>query len=313
MAICESCGHAAGPGALFCGHCGKPLQTAVTAPLPDLGGAAAHQAATAALASAPSLAGTPESAGDGGAFTWPFQQANWRGRLWILLLGWIPVFGWLPTLTISVGWMMDAIGRRGRGETDRLPHPRNLLQMFVHGIIYWLMLFLYVALPIWLLGAMFAAETAIIAQEFHRWMMNSGENAIITGVNVVALGLGASEQIAIIPQQDLMTLIQHWAIAYTAGFFLPVFWLVFAVPVFTAATIRFAISGRFGSYFRPIANTGFVLRHFFGFLWLFAVMAAVIVMAALLPVVGIYLLFTLGLWIIAYYGGRLGAKLHPHA
>lgn len=306
MTTCESCGHVVEPGALFCGHCGKPVQTAVTAPLPHLSGAAAHQGATATLASVPS------PASDGNAFTWPFQQANWRGRLWILLLGWIPVFGLLSAMTVSIGWMMDAIGRRGRDQVDKLPQPRSLLVMFVHGIVYWVMLSFYVTVPIWLLGTLFAAETAIITQEFHRWVMNSGQNAIITGINIVALGLGASEPITLIPQQDLLSLIRHWALVYTAGFFLPVFWVVFAVPVFMAATIRFAVSGRFGSYFRPIANTGFVLRHFFGFLWLFAVMVALIVMAGLLPLVGIYLLFTVGLWIIAYYGGRLGAKLHPH-
>lgn len=312
MTMCESCGHAAEPGALFCANCGKQLKAAAAEP-PAASATVAHQAAAATLATAPSFSEASEAAGDGNAFTWPFQQENWPGRLWILLLGWIPVFGWLPALTISVGWMMDAIGRRGRAETDRLPHPRNILQMFLHGIVYWLMLFLYVAVPIWILGTIFATGTAIIAQEFHRWMSNSGENVVITGVNVVALGLGASGQIALIPQQTLMTLIEHWAAVYTAGLFLPIFWIVFAVPVFMAATIRFAVSGRFGSYFRPIANTGFVLRHFFGFLWLFAVMAGVTVLAAVLPLVGIYLLFTVGLWIIAWYAGRLGAKLHPQA
>ncbi len=310
MAFCELCGHATDPGAMFCGNCGKPLKNVASEPRPDLT-SLAHAAAPAAVASAPPLAGTPHAAGDGNAFTWPFRQENWPGRLWVLLLGWIPLFGWLPAFTISFGWMMEAIGRRGRGEADSLPQPRNILQMFVHGIVYWLMLFLYVAVPIWLLGAIFAAETAIITQEFHGWMVNSGENALITGLNVVALGLGASDQFALIPQQDLLTLIQRWAVVYTAGFLLPVFWVVFAVPVFMAATIRFAVSGRYGSYFRPIANTAFVLRHFFGFLGLFAVMAAVIVVTGLLPLMGIYLFFTAGLWITAYYAGRLGARLHP--
>ena len=312
MTVCESCGHATEPGALFCANCGKKLKSANPEPTPAATGVG-HQAAAATLAIAPSLSGAHDAADDGNAFTWPFQHENWQSRLWILLLGWIPVFGWLAALTISVGWMMDAIGRRGRGETDRLPSPRNILQMFLHGIVYWLMLFLYVAVPISIIGAIFTTESAIIAQEFHRWVMNSGENVVITAVNVVALGLGASEQIALIPQQTLTALIQHWVVAYTAGFFLPMFWVVFAVPVFMAATIRFAVSGRFSSYFHPIANTGFVLRHFFGFLWLIAVMLGVILLAGLLPLVGIYLLFTAGLWIIAWYAGRLGAKLHPQA
>jgi hypothetical protein len=312
MAICESCGSATQPGALFCPHCGKPLKAGSTENVPDPVGVAREAVAAPGVA-APSLAASPNTAIGENAFTWPFQQQNWPSRLWILFLSWIPVFGWLPALTITFGWMMDAIGRRAHGNADTLPHPRNLLQMFVHGILYWLMLLLYVAVPIWLLGAIFAAETAIITQEFHQWVMNSAENVTITAVNIVASGIGVSEQIALTPQQTLAELIQHWAVVYTAGFFLPVVWVVFAVPVFFAATIRFAVTGKFGSYFRPIANTGFVLRHFLGFLWLFAVIIAVNVVAGLLPVIGIYLWFTLGIWIVAYYAGRLGTKLHSQA
>ncbi len=310
MAFCESCGHAIEPDALFCAHCGAHLKPA-TVPLPDRG-TTTHQALSAAVVAAPALAGAPEVVADGNAFTWPFQQENWPGRLWILLLGWIPVLGWLPALTISVGWMLDAMGRRGRGEADSLPRPRSILQMFVHGIVYWSMLVLYVAVPLWLFGAIFAAETAIIVDEFHLWMVNSSENAVITAINVVALILGLTRQIPLIPQQDLLTLIRHWSVAYTAGFLVPLLWVGFAFPVFMASTIRFAVSGRFRSYFRPIANTEFVLRHLFGFLWLFAVMIAILVVTALLPLVGTYLFFTLGVWIVAYYGGRLGAKLHLH-
>ncbi len=309
--ICESCGSATQPGALFCHHCGKPLEAGRPEHLPDPVGVAREAvAATAVVAPAPPLAGSPNTVIGENAFTWPFQRQNWPSRLWILFLSWIPLFGWLPALTISIGWMMEAIGRRGRGDADRLPHPVNFFQMFVHGILYWLMLLLYVALPIWVLGALFTAETAIITQEFHSWLMNSAENVTITAVNMVASGIGVSEQIELIPQEALTALIQHWAVVYTAGFFVPVIWVVFAVPVFIAATIRFAVTGEFGSYFRPISNTGFVLRHFFGFLWLLAVVIAVNVVAGLLPVIGIYLWFTLGIWIVAYYAGRLGTKLH---
>jgi hypothetical protein len=310
MAVCESCGHAVEAGALFCAHCGTSLKM-IAVPLPDQG-SASHQSLAAAHVVSPVLADAPGAARDGNAITWPFRQEHWPSRLWILLLGWIPVLGWLPALTISVGWMLDATGRRGRGETDRLPRPRNIVQMFVHGIVYWLMLVLYVAVPLWLFGAIFAAETAIIVDEFHLWVVNSSENATITGINVVALSLGLTKQVALIPQQDLLSLIQHWAVAYTAGFFVPLLWVVFASPVFAAASIRFAVTGQFCSYFRPIANTEFVLRHLFGFLWLFVVMIANLVVASLIPLAGTYLLFTVGLWIIAYYGGRLGAKLHLH-
>src|SRR5579862_2984824 len=220
MAVCDSCAQPVEPGARYCAQCGGPL-TAAAVPSPGKINAA-HQAMPDTHVAAPDLAGLPSTAGDGNAFTWPFRQENWPRRLWILLLGWIPVLGWLPALTISVGWMLDATGRRGRGETDRLPHPRNILQMFAHGIVYWLMLVLYVAVPLWLFGAIFAAETAIIVEEFHAWMMNSSENAVITGVNVATLGLGLTNQIALIPQEDLLTLIQHWAVVYTAGFFVPV-------------------------------------------------------------------------------------------
>jgi hypothetical protein len=311
MAVCESCGHAVEADALFCAHCGAHLRPA-SAPAPSHPDAALHVQSVAAVVGVSAHVEAPHAVADGNAITWPFQQEHWPRRLWILLLGWIPVLGWLPALTISVGWMLDATGRRGRGETDRLPRPRNIVQMFVHGIVYWLMLILYVAVPLWLFGAIFAAETAIIVDEFHLWVVNSSENATITGINVVALSLGLAKPVALVPQQDLLSLIQHWAVAYTAGFFVPLVWVAFASPVFAAASIRFAVTGQFRSYFRPIANIEFVLRHLFGFLWLFAVMIANLVVASLIPLAGTYLLFTVGLWIIAYYGGRLGAKLHLH-
>ena len=51
--------------------------------------------------------------------------------------------------------MIEAIGRRGRGDADNCRNRAIFLWMFVHGIVYWLMLLLYVAVPIWLLGAIF--------------------------------------------------------------------------------------------------------------------------------------------------------------
>jgi hypothetical protein len=245
-------------------------------------------------------------ANDGNAFTWPFAQKNWFLSLWILLIGWIPL------MTVSIGWMIEAIGRRGRGESDLLPHARNVLRMLAHGILYWLMFVLYLAVPIWLLGAILTAETAIIMQEFNHWATASIENSAITAANVV-LGLGVLDQIALIPQQDLLSLLEHWAAVYTAGFVAPAIWVVFALPVFVAATIRFAVTGKLGSYFRPFANTGFVLSHFVGFMWLFAVTIALNLLFLLIPVVGWILWLTMGVWIIAYYAGNLANKLHPSA
>ena len=52
-------------------------------------------------------------------------------------------------------FLWPGTGRRGRGDADKLPHPSHVVQMFVHGIVYWLMLILYVAVPLWLVGAVF--------------------------------------------------------------------------------------------------------------------------------------------------------------
>jgi hypothetical protein len=299
IAICESCGSPSEPGALFCAHCGTLLKAAATEHLPA-SSTVANEAAPAIAA----VGATP--ANDGNAFTWPFAQKNWFLSLWILLIGWIPL------MTVSIGWMIEAIGRRGRGEADLLPHARNVLRMLAHGILYWLMFVLYLAVPIWLLGAILTAETAIITEEFNHWATASIENSAITAANVV-LGLGVLDQIALIPQQDLLSLLEHWAAVYTAGFVAPVIWVVFALPVFVAATIRLAVTGKLASYFRPFANTGFVLSHFVGFMWLFAVTIAVNLLFLLIPVVGWIIWLTMGVWIIAYYAGNLAKKLHPNA
>ena len=177
IAICESCGSPSEPGALFCAHCGTPLKAAATEHLPA--------SSTVANDAAPAIAAVGATpANDGNAFTWPFAQKNWFLSLWILLIGWIPL------MTVSIGWMIEAIGRRGRGEADLLPHARNVLRMLSHGILYWVMFALYLAVPIWLLGAILTAETAIITQEFNHWATASIENSAITAANVV-LGLGS--------------------------------------------------------------------------------------------------------------------------
>ena len=298
MAACESCGNPSEPGALFCAHCGKPLKPAASEQLPK---SATITQETAAAIGSPTV--LPASGGN--AITWPFAQQNWFVSLAILLIGWIPL------MTITIGWMIEAIGRRGRREADPLPHARNVLLMFAHGILYWLMFVLYLAVPIWFFGVMFTVETVRITQEFNHWVTASLENTAITGANVV-MGLGVSNQIALIPQQDLLSLVERWAALYTAGFVAPVLWTVFALPVFVAATIRFAVSGKPGSYFRPLANTAFVLKHFPGFVWLFVVTIAVNILLLLIPVVGWMLWLTMGVWIVAYYAGNLARKLNPH-
>ena len=297
---CQFCGSPTEPGARFCASCGKPLSPAATE----------HPASSGPPTGSAAIASPTISSGN--AFTWPFEQLNWASNLWVLLLAWIPVFGWIPALTITEGWMIDAIGRFGRHDSDKLPHPRDIPRMFAHGIVYWVMLFLYAAVPVWILGVIFATETTIITHEFGQWVTDSTENAAITTVNVVSLGLGGPTLADLIPQQTLLSLVERWAAVYTAGFVLPVLWLVFALPVFMAATIRFGVTNRIGSYFHPIANTGFVLRHPIGFAWLFIVMIAVNFVAALLPVIGIYIWLTAGIWIVAHCAGRLATKLRLH-
>lgn len=300
---CQFCGHATEPGTLFCAHCGKPLNSASTAHHAGSGGATSTgPIATPAITTA-------------NALTWPFEQPNWPGSLWMLLIAWIPVFGWIPALTITEGWMIDGIGRLGRNESDRLPKARDLPRMFAHGIVYWAMLFLYAAVPVWILGLIFATETAVVSHEFGLWVTDSTANAAITTANVISLGLGGPTLLDLIPQQTLLSLLERWAVVYTAGIVLPVLWLVFALPVFMAATIRFGVTNKIGSYFHPVANTGFVLRHPIGFAWLFIVIVAVNVVCGLLPVIGIYIWLTAGIWIIAHCAGRLAMKLplHDHA
>jgi hypothetical protein len=86
--------------------------------------------------------------------------------------------------------------------------------------------------------------------------------------------------------------------------------VLFALPVFVAATIRFAITGKPGSFFHPLANTAFVFRHLPSFAWLFIVIIAINIVCGLIPLLGLYLWLTLGVWIVAYYAGQLGTKLH---
>ncbi|MGA2260621.1 MAG: hypothetical protein ABSH28_04195 [Acidobacteriota bacterium] len=68
-----------------------------------------------------------ESQPNGNALTWPFYQTHWFFSLCILLVGWFPVP--IP-MTFTMGWLLDATGRRGRRESTRLPQVRNLGRMY---------------------------------------------------------------------------------------------------------------------------------------------------------------------------------------
>ena len=309
MSTCTSCGAAVLSGAHFCSSCGRPLSQ-LTAEPGDLvlaaGGVIAAAPRSASIAAQITVNDNP--------LTWVFHQKGWFGSIWILLVGWF--FTPLP-MTLSFGWMLDAIARRSRGDAQRLPQARDLLHMLRDGLVVWLAIFLIFAVPIVVFGIVFAVVDAEATNRMTAWVLGRIFNPYIPTWNSFA-SLG--NQIGIFGTLPTFGLLEPISferlvgelIAQAAGVLL--FYSIYIIVAtfgFLAGTIRFALSRRVSDYFHPLHNFTVAAAH----LWRFAIVVLLLMVLhyvnaiLVLSTIGSILVFTFGIWIIADIIGRLGAKL----
>ena len=102
----------------------------------------------------------------GNAFTWPFHQVGWYKTIWMPLAWFIlPGFGTL----LSLGWAIDAIRRRARGDSILIPQIADIASFFKHGVVIFSMTILYFVIPV----AMFVSltEMSFLGQLAQLWAL----------------------------------------------------------------------------------------------------------------------------------------------
>ena len=256
---CDNCGHS--EKGVFCGHCGSKM------PPP------------------------PPRATN--AITWPFFQPEWYLSLW-MPLAWIIPFGQF----LSLGWSVDAIGRRGRKQFQLLPQPGDIIRIFKYGFVIIFFALFYFALPLtimsWVLGLTWLQTTwtFLIAIWDLFWHKQS---------------------------QSLISLIITYIIKIVSDSAAPILYMAVAVPMFLTARIRYALTGQLRSFVKLYANLAFCIRHVGNILLYFFLSSVLRIVIILLssvflavPFLGQVLpvaLVAMGISIRAYWAGDLAQKM----
>jgi hypothetical protein len=231
----------------------------------------------------------------GNAITWPFLEPRWHASVWMPFLWWaFPPFG----LYIGLGWSLEAIRRQAIGDPQRLPRAQDLSPMMRHGFVVFLMTFLYFWIPL-----------AVLAKIFEwNWLLQMWESMIWIWNAVLHR-----------PQEPLLAFLTRQTLKLLANASVPALYVALAVPLFVAARIRYALSGKIRSFFNLLGGVLLILRHLGGmllYLFLAAVtQTALVILGLLFATTGIGLMVSAilggaGIWILSYLGGNLAQEVY---
>jgi hypothetical protein len=228
----------------------------------------------------------------GNSLTWPFYERNWMESIWMTLLWWLPLP--IPVgMFLSAGWAIEAVRRKSRRAADLLPRPYNLGRLLMDGTIVVACFWLYIIIPLLLMW----------------WSMSFGPWTV--GLNTVVWLLHHLRGEA---TPSLWDMLYRQLLYFGARPLIAMAYLALASPLFTAAAILFAQTGRASSFFNLPASLVLVFHRFSGFAKLLAVQAAVVlvtILAALIAAasgigaIAVILLVAGATWTITYYLGNL--------
>jgi len=234
------------------------------------------------------------SAVQGGAFRWPFFQPSWGKSLWMPLLWAVPLGNFL-----SAGWSLEAVRRRSAGARQLLPQPEDIAAMFARGFAVYFFWFFYFAIPLLVIG----------------WICGWAWLEPIWQLIVQLYDIATHK-----PHEPFISFLVGRCLVFLTDASAPLVYVAVAGPLFLAAQLRYAETGRASSFLRLIANTWFCMRHigdmlrYFFFASLLRIaLAFLAVLLLAVPVIGQllpFVLVTLGIWTRAYWAGEIGAKLH---
>lgn len=230
----------------------------------------------------------------GNALTWPLKQRHWFKSAWMPLSWWMfPPFGYL----LSLGWSVDAVGRLARKESQLLPRPTDLGLILTRGFVVMVMMFLYFWIPLLVLAKLLEWNWLIEVWAIALWLWQA-----FTGK----------------PHDNLFLFLVRQAFRILSNAMIPAIYVAMAAPLFLAARIRYAITGKFGSFFNLFGNISLVFRHLDGILsYLFLALLtraglALILMLFASTVVATpvsLLLGGVGVWMLAYIAGNLAGRV----
>ena len=301
-----------------------------TLPLPQL--AVAHAESTAVMAAPVTLAapattvplplsrpGPKRSALS--PLTWPFYEPSWMAGMWIPLLWWIfiPLIPAPPLallalvggMLLNIGWFLDAVRRRGHRDPNLLPHCTSFLVMLKDGFVFLLMCTFYFTIPLLLIGVLFQWSWNSLVLDAASW----AGHWVYYWIFASARDSSPETLSAFVAGQE-----QSMVLSWLA----PVVYLFISIPLFVVATVRFAVTRKFLSYFKVIRNLLLLLRHFPSFLFL-SLLAMVwygllcggalvinqvgFFLQPFLGAVTAMLLLPATLWVAAYLAGNFGRHL----
>ena len=231
----------------------------------------------------------------GNSVSWPFYRREWIRSLWMTFLWWLP----LPIplgMFLSAGWAIDAVRRKSRRMPESLPQPNDLGRFLTDGAIVVAFFWLYIMLPVMLYWWVASFGLWTLALQISLWLWHHLQGQ-------------ASPPLWEMLYAQLV--LSWWRPVIVLGY------ISLALPVFSAAVVRFSQTGKAGSFFNLPACVALLFRHFFGFakflVLLWCMMAAVISITAIaaLSGIGVILFFPLmsaAIWTSAYLLGALTEK-----
>ena len=250
--------------------------------------------------------------------TWPFHEPSCFASMWIPLLWWIFVpltpapplalIALLGGMLLNAGWFIDAVRRRGHRDPSPLPHSGSFLVMLKDGALFFVMIFFYFTIPLLVIGVLFQWSQDSLVADAIKWAGHWIYYWIFAGAQDPR---PESMEAFVVAQEQAAVL----------SWLAPIVYLFLSIPLFVVATVRFAVTRKFVSYFKVISNLFLLVRHFGSFLVLslLAVIwygllygGAIAVAAVFLPLVGAVaavLLLPATLWVAAYLAGNFGAHL----
>ncbi|HMO39216.1 MAG TPA: hypothetical protein PKC76_06350 [Saprospiraceae bacterium] len=241
---------------------------------------------------------------------YPFKEPDWKEKMWL-----IPLTGYLLTPLFQIlvlrGWRVELVRRIGLKFERILPPAdvQTILRYALHGIKLYLITGIYLIIPIFL---------------FRLFGINPFRQMIAEILNI--LGYLWYNDTGL----PLSTLIWNSFLAILWELFIENMWLAFYYPYYRAATIRYALTGKFRkSHLAFLPNVLFVVRNIGIFLMMMVnqvidkviiFFVNIIISIVFTPIVGAALaplfLFYADFWTSGHEYGQIAAKMvkqeYPH-
>lgn len=171
-----------------------------------------------------------------GPVFFPFRHQGWLKKMW-----WIPILNYIPGINLVLlrGWRLDYTRRIARDEENPLPG-FDLAQFFLSGCLLWCMTGLYSLVPIIMIAYFGVGGFGDMLSDLgYFW------NYFFTDKEVMPLG------------KFLVSEFKETVIALA----IDSAWIVASFPLYRAAMVRYAVTGKVRSFFNVWGNGRFILKN----------------------------------------------------